>query len=335
MLEKDFKIVVEDIKKQISNTQYEIFQNANMNLLKLYFNLGKIIYENAEWGSNFIEHLAIELKNTFPNIKGFSARNLQNMKKYYVAISNEQILQTPSAKIPWSHNLLILDKIKDVEKRLWYMEQTTINGWSYDVLAFQIKSDLYSRQVLSDKPNNFESSLVNPQSELAKNMMKDPYILNLTNLKQNYIETELEQAMVEKIKTILLELGNGFSFVGNQYKLEVGSKEYFIDLLFYHTKLHCYIVVELKNTEFKPEYAGKVNFYLSAVDDLIKDDLDNPSIGIILCRDKDKFSVEYALKDINKPIGVSSYEISKFLPKDILESLPTEEDLNLHIDINE
>ena len=257
------------------------------------------------------------------------------MKKYYIECNKNAKVQMSSAQIPWSHNMLILDKIRDDAKRIWYMEQTAVNGWSYDVLAFQIKSELYERQVLGDKPNNFNESLSSSQSELAKDMMKDPYILNLTGLKQNYIETELEQAMVEKIKTVLLELGNGFSFVGNQYKLEVGNKDYFIDLLFYHTKLHCYIVVELKNTEFKPEYAGKVNFYLSAVDDLVKDEQDNPSIGIILCREKDKFSVEYALKDINKPIGVSSYEISKFLPKDVLESLPTEEELNLHIDIIE
>ena len=203
------------------------------------------------------------------------------------------------------------------------------------MLAFQIKSNLYKRQVLSDKPNNFEKTLINPQSELAKNIMKDPYILNLTTLKEKYIETELEAAMVDKIKTVLLELGNGFSFIGNQYKLTVGDEDYFIDMLFYHTKLHCYIVIELKNTKFKPEYAGKVNFYLSAVDDLIKDERDNPSIGIILCREKDKFSVEYSLKDINKPIGVSSYEISKYLPDDVLKSLPTEEDINLHIDLEE
>lgn len=170
---------------------------------------------------------------------------------------------------------------------------------------------------------------------LAKDMMKDPYILNLSNLKESFIETELEKAMVERIKTVLLELGNGFSFIGNQYKISVDDKDYFIDMLFYHTKLHCYIVVELKNTEYKPEYAGKLNFYLSAVDDLIKTDSDNPTIGIILCREKMKFSVEYSLRDINKPIGVSSYEISKVLPKDILEVLPTEEDLNLHIDIIE
>lgn len=165
--------------------------------------------------------------------------------------------------------------------------------------------------------------------------MKDPYILNLSNLKESHIETELEKAMVERIKTVLLELGNGFSFVGNQYKISVDDKDYYIDLLFYHTKLHCYIVVELKNTEYKPEYAGKLNFYLSAVDDLVRTETDNPTIGIILCREKTKFSVEYSLRDINKPIGVSSYEVSKILPKEILEALPTEDDLNLHMDINE
>lgn len=335
MVEKEFKNIVEEIKQQINSTQYEIFKNANMNLLRLYYNIGKIINENSIWGNKFIDELATELKITFPNIKGFSVRNLKSMKKYYIECNKSAKVQMSSAQIPWSHNMLILDKIRDDAKRIWYMEQTAVNGWSYDVLAFQIKSELYERQVLGDKPNNFNESLSSSQSELAKDMMKDPYILNLTGLKQNYIETELEQAMVEKIKTVLLELGNGFSFVGNQYKLEVGNKDYFIDLLFYHTKLHCYIVVELKNTEFKPEYAGKVNFYLSAVDDLVKGEQDNPSIGIILCREKDKFSVEYALKDINKPIGVSSYEISKFLPKDVLESLPTEEELNLHIDIIE
>lgn len=335
MLEKDFKNIIIEIKSQINNTQIEIFQNANKSLLKLYYKLGKIIDENSSWGNKFIDELAVELKTSFPNIKGFSVRNLKNMKKYYVECQKSQIVQKSSAQIPWSHNILILDKINDDEKRVWYMTQTVKNGWSYDVLAFQIKSDLYQRQVLGDKPNNFEKTLINPQSDLAKSLMKDPYILNLTTLKENYIETELESAMVDKIKTVLLELGNGFSFIGNQYKLTVGNEDYFIDMLFYHTKLHCYIIIELKNTRFKPEYAGKVNFYLSAVDDLIKDEQDNPSIGIILCREKDKISVEYALKDINKPIGVSSYEISKYLPKDIFESLPTEEDINIHINVEE
>jgi predicted nuclease of restriction endonuclease-like (RecB) superfamily len=335
MLSKEFKNTINEIKNQINNTQIEIFQNANKSLLNLYYNLGKIIDENSSWGNKFIDELAIELKVSFPNIKGFSVRNLKNMKKYYIECQKNQFVQTASAQIPWSHNILILDKVKDDQKRVWYMNQTLANGWSYDVLAFQIKSDLYQRQVLNEKSNNFQKTLINPQSDLARNIMKDPYILNLTTLKENYIETELEAAMVNKIKTVLLELGNGFSFIGNQYKITVGEEDYFIDMLFYHTKLHCYIVVELKNTKFKPEYAGKVNFYLSAVDDLIKDEQDNPSIGIILCREKDKFSVEYSLKDINKPIGVSSYEISKYLPKDVLESLPTEDDINLHIDIEE
>ena len=290
-MEEDFKIVISDVKKQISNTQIEIFQNANMSLLKLYYNIGKIICYNSKWGNKFIDELSIELKISFPNIKGFSIRNLKSMKKYFVICSKNEKVQTASAQIPWSHNMLILDKIKDNDERIWYMNETAINGWSYDVLAFQIKSKLYSRQVLNDKLNNFTTTLINPQSDLAKNMMKDPYILNLTELKENYIETELEQAMVEKIKTVLLELGNGFSFVGHQYKIEVNNKDYYLDLLFYHTKLHCYIVIELKNTEFKPEYVGKVNFYLSIVDDLIKGENDNPSIGIILCRDKDKMSV--------------------------------------------
>lgn len=333
ILEKDFKTIINEVKKQINNTQIEIFQNANMSLLKLYYKIGNIIYDNSEWGNKFIDEMEKELKISFPNIKGFSIRNLKNMKKYYLICSQNQKVQKASAQIPWSHNMLILDKVKDNKKRIWYMNETANNGWSYDILGFQIQSDLYSRQVLGDKPNNFKKTLIKSQSDLAKNMMKDPYILNLTSLKENYIETELEFAMVEKIKTVLLELGNGFSFIGNQYKIEVGNKEYFIDLLFYHTKLHCYIVVELKNTEFKPEYAGKVNFYLSAIDDILKEENDNPSIGIILCRDKDKISVEYTLKDINKPIGVSSYELSEYLPSEIIKELPNEEDLNLHIDI--
>ena len=322
--EKDFKIIINKVKNQISNTKIEIFRNANMSLLKLYYNIGKIIYDNSEWGNKFIDEMACEIKISFPNIKGFSVRNLKSMKKYYLICSQNKKVQTASAQIPWSHNMIILDKIKDDNKRIWYMNETAVNGWSYDVLGFQIKSDLYSRQVLGDKPNNFKTTLIKPQSDLARNMMKDPYILNLTSLKENYIETELEIAMVEKIKTVLLELGNGFSFIGNQYKIEVGNKEYFIDLLFYHTKLHCYIVVELKNTEFKPEYAGKVNFYLSIIDEKLKDKTDNSSIGIILCRDKDRISVEYALKGINKPIGVSSYELSEYLTSEIIKELPTE-----------
>jgi len=200
LLEKEFKNIVEEIKQQIHSTQYEIFKNANMSLLKLYYNIGKTISENSSWGNKFIDELATELKITFPNIKGFSIRNLKSMKRYYLECTKNEKVQMSSAQIPWSHNMLILGKIQEDTKRIWYMNQTSMNGWSYDVLAFQIKSKLYERQVLGDKPNNFNESLPNPQSELAKDMMKDPHILNLTELKENYIETELEQAVVEKLK---------------------------------------------------------------------------------------------------------------------------------------
>ena len=335
MQDEEFKKVFSNIKDEILNAQYDIFKGANARTLSMYYTIGKIIEDNAKWGNKFVKNLSIRLKVDFPNMTGFSITNLKYMRTYYLECQKNKNLKELSIKIPWSHNILILSKIKDEKQRQWYIEQTELNGWAYDVLGFQIKSDLYTRQVLGDKPNNFKRTLKAPQSELARDMMKDPYILDLSNLKESYIETELENAMVERIKTVLLELGNGFSFVGNQYRIEVDGDEYFIDMLFYHTKLHCYIVVELKNTQYKPEYAGKLNFYLSAVDDLLKSEDDNPSIGIILCREKKKFSVEYSLRDINKPIGVSSYEVSNILPKDIMEALPTEEDLNLHIDIRE
>ena len=202
-------------------------------------------------------------------------------------------------------------------------------------MEIQVKSNAYSRQNFGDKPNNFGLTLLQPQSDLAKEIMKDPYIFDVGKLKENFVEKDVENALIEKIKMTLLELGNGFSFISNQYRVTVNQEENYIDLLFYHTKLHCYIAIELKNKKFIPEYAGKMNYYLSALDDMLKTENDNPSIGIILVRDKDKLNVEYALRNINKPIGVSSYELSEYLPKDIFESLPTEEELNLHLDINE
>ena len=196
----------------------------------------------------------------------------------------------------------------------------------------QIDMKLYERKALPDKKNNFKNTLIEPQSDLANDLQKDPYIFNLPLLKEKYVERELEESMVERIRDILLEFGNGFSFIGNQYKLTVGNSDYFIDMLFYHLKLHCYIVVELKAVPFKPEFIGQINFYLTALDEQVKDNLDAPSIGLLLCKSKDKLTVEYSLKGVDKPIGVSSYEISKYLPKNLEELLPTEEDINIHID---
>ncbi len=238
------------------------------------------------------------------------------------------------AKLPWTHNMILIEKIKNKNKRFWYANEAIYNNWSKTVLEHQIDMNLYERKVIAKKENNFKETLIKPQSDLANELQKDPYIFSLPLLKEKYMEKELENSMIERIRDVLLELGNGFSFIGNQYKITVGDNEYFIDMLFYHLHLHCYIVVELKTVPFNPEFIGQLNFYLTAIDEQIKDEHDAASIGLLLCKSKDKLTVEYSLKGINKPIGVSSYEISKYIPKDILNVLPTEEDINFYIDVN-
>lgn len=333
MLEKDFKETIVNIKNEIINTQTQILSDANSRLINLYFKLGKIINDNSKWGDKFIETLEVELKLDFPNIKGFSARNLRRMKRFYLEYQDEEILPPAVAKLPWTHNIMLIEKIKDKNIRFWYANEAVNGNWSKVVLDHQIDMKLYERKALPDKKNNFKNTLIEPQSDLANDLQKDPYIFNLPLLKEKYVEKELEESMVERIRDVLLEFGNGFSFIGNQYKLTVGDSDYFIDMLFYHLKLHCYIVVELKAVPFKPEFIGPLNFYLTALDEQVKDNLDAPSIGLLLCKSKDKLTVEYSLKGVDKPIGVSSYEISKYLPKNLEELLPTEEDINIHIDL--
>lgn len=335
MFEKDFKETIVNIKNEIINTQTQILSDVNSRLINLYFKLGKIINDNSKWGDKFIETLEVELKLDFPNVKGFSTRNLRRMKKFYLEYKDEQILPPAVAKLPWTHNMMLIEKIKDKNIRFWYANEAANGNWSKVVLDHQIDMKLYERKSLVDKNNNFKNTLVEPQSDLANDLQKDPYIFNLPFLKEKYAEKELEESMVERIRDVLLELGNGFSFIGNQYKITVGDEDYFIDMIFYHLKLHCYIVVELKAVPFRPEFIGQLNFYLTAIDEQIKDKLDAPTIGLLLCKGKDKLTVEYSLKGVNKPIGVSSYEISKYLPKDVLESLPTEEEINLHFNEEE
>ena len=324
-MEKELRTIISDIKNDIRNTQFKAIQQVNSELILLYFRIGKSLYDNFVYGDKLIDNLSSELKITFPNAKGYSVRNLKYMKTFYHEYKDDSIVQQLVAQLPWGHNMLLIQKVKDKVTRKKYMEATIENGWSRNVLEFQIDTEYHNR--VGKSMNNFNSSLPPKDSELVNNTLKDPYIFEFISLKEKYMEKELETAMVEKIKMTLLELGNGFSFVGNQYKITVGDEDYFIDLLFYHLKLRCYIVVELKNNKFKPEYAGKMNFYLSAIDDMLKDANGNPSIGIILCKDKNKFSVEYSLKDINKPIGISSYQLKKYLP--------TEEELNLCMKMNE
>ena len=331
-----YKEIFENIRQEILKSQYRAMQAVNTEMIYLYWNIGKIISENIEWGNKFVDNLSIDLKNEFPNIQGFSVRNLRNMRKFYEEYPDIEILQTLSAKLTWSHNILLINKIKDMEIRKWYMKETIKNGWSHDVLADQIKYKLYERQAIAEKVTNFENTLPDVQSDLAMQTMKDPYIFDFIVLKGQVKEKQIEDAMIEKIKNVLIELGNGFAFVGNQYKITVSDIDYFIDLLFYHLELRCYVVVELKARKFKPTDAGQLNFYLSAIDDMLRKDGDNPTIGILLCKEKDKLTAEYALKDINKPVGVSEYKLLQDIPEYLQSQLPKAEEIELHIkDIEE
>lgn len=335
MLPKDFKTIFKEIKNDINNTRFKIMNNANKELLDLYLKMGKRIEDNKKYGNSFVKELSIELKIEFPNMNGFSERNLYRMKAFYNEYKKIENLPPTVAKLPWSHNYTLIEKVKDIEKRIWYGEKCYENGWSKDVLIHQIDSNLYLRQNKVKKLNNFDKKLSALNSELAKEMMKDPYIFELTSLNENIVEKDIENAMIEKIKNLLLEFGKGFSFLGNQYKITTGNEDYYLDLLFYHIYLRCYVVVELKTTKFKPEYIGQLNFYVTAVNKTLKTENDNETIGLLLCKGKDKLSVEWSLESINNPIGVSSYEINKYISKDIINRLPTEEEINRHINLEQ
>jgi len=333
MLEKDFKAILNDIKHEIKTTQRKTIIDANSNLIRLYFRLGKIIEDNSKYGNYFIENVSIELNLEFPKIQGFSVRNLKYMKKFYYEYKDDEKVQQLVAHLPWGHNILLIDKVKDKEIRKKYIEGTLSNGWSRSVLTMQIEGDYHLR--IGTSSNNFNALLPSVDSDLINNSFKDPYIFDFITLNKDYKERELEEALLDKIRDVLLELGKGFSFVGNQYKISNGETDYYIDLLFYHLELRCYIVVELKANKFKPEYTGQLGFYVTAVDETLKKECDNPTIGLLLCKDKDRLSVDWALKSTNVPIGVSSFEVKNILSKDVLDKLPTEEDLNLHINISE
>ena len=286
-------------------------------MIYLYFRIGKVISENKKYGSNFINALSASLKIDFSNATGFSPRNLARMRKIYETYRDLSNLPMPLAKLPWSFNCLLIDKVEDIVKRIWYAKECLNNGWSYIVLDHQIDFQLYERKAdNSIKHNNFANNLPNIQGELAIDMMKDPYIFEIAGLSKKYNEEEVEKAIIEKIKVILLELGKGFSFVGNQYRISTPNKDYYIDLLFYHLALNCFVVVELKNTDFDPSYSGQLQFYVTAVDETVKRKNDNPTIGLLLCKGKDKYSVDWSLKSTHTPIGVTSYQIAGFLPSE-------------------
>lgn len=332
-LGQEFKNIVNEIKSEIKTTQIKVAIESNKNLINLYFRIGKILNDNYKYGNKFVDDVSRELKLEFPNIEGFSVRNLKYMKKFYLEYKDDELVQRIVAQLPWRHNIVLMSKIKDNNLRKKYAEATIKNGWSKDMLVMQIENNYHLR--IGNSSNNFKIALPDINSDLANNTIKDPYVFDFLTLKENYKEKELEQAMIEKIKDVLIELGKGFSFVGNQYKVSTENSDYFIDLLFYHLDLRCYIVVELKTTEFKPEYIGQLGFYVTAVNEILKKEADNQTIGLLLCKNKDRLTAKWSLKSTNVPIGISSFELNKYIPKDVLEKLPTEEDLNLHININE
>ena len=324
--------VLNDIKNTLITTRNKIIENANKDLILMYYKIGLKLIENNKWGSSFIDTLAKDLKIEFPNIKGMSARNLRYMKKFATEFDNDEFLQGFLAKLSWNHNQILLDRIKDNNIRKWYAKECVTNGWTTSVLIHQISSKLYERQaLLENKITNFDDTLPSPNNEQVKYLLKDPYIFDfITN--NSLKELDIEQQLTSNITKLLLELGNGFAFVGKQYHLEIEDEDYYIDLLFYNLKVRSYVVIELKTTEFKPEYAGKLNFYLSAVDKYVKDEKDNPTFGILLCKDKKKVTAELALKDINKPIGVSEYKILSEIPEFLENTLPSIEDIEKRLE---
>ena len=313
MIDKHYVSVVESIKEQIRSAKHKAILNANKEMLILYWNIGRIINEHSTWGSKFLRNLSDEIKNEFPSAKGFSVSNLKNMARFYREYSNDEIGQSVTSQITWTHNIEVL-RVESKEQRLWYINKTIENGWSVNVLAHQIDTNLYARQKEQKKVSNFKAKLPSPQSELAQETIKDPYVFDFIELKENLKEKDLEEALINNITKVLLEFGRGFAFVGHQYHLEVAGEDYYIDLLFYNIKLKCYVVIELKIGEFKPEYAGQLSFYLTAIDEQIKEVNDNPTIGLLLCRYKNNVVAEYTLKDMNKPMGISEYKIKDYLP---------------------
>jgi predicted nuclease of restriction endonuclease-like (RecB) superfamily len=323
-----------DLKERIRNSQVRAALAVNRELVLLYWQIGCEILKRQQqqgWGAKVIEKLAKDLKREFPDISGFSRSNLLYMRAFAEAYPNEQIVQQAVGQIPWGHNVRILEAVKDPQERLWYVQQTIENGWSRNVLVHQMESSLYHR--MGEAITNFDRVLPPAQSDLAQQMLKDPYNFSFLSLSREVQERELERSLVQHIRDFLLEMGVGFSFLGSQYPIEVSGKEYKLDLLFYHVRLHCYVVLDLKMGDFEPEFSGKMGFYVTAVDNLLKTEVDQPTIGIILCKTKDKTTVEYALQPVQAPISVATYRLRDALPETLQGNLPTIAELETQLNV--
>ena len=351
----DYTMVLARLKRRIAAAQIRAALAVSRELVALYWHVGATIVQrqtNAGWGDAVVERLAHDLRHAFRDLEGFSPRNIWRMRAFFLAWSGPPTKLTQAvsetggrqaakklpqavSEIPWGHNIVLLQQLERAEDRLWYAEQTRAQGWSRAVLQVQIAKKAHARQ--GKAVTNFSRALPPPQSERARQALKDPYTFDFLTIGREAHERVTERDLLAHVREFLIELGAGFAFIGNQVKLTVGDADSFIDLLFYHVRLRCYVVVELKATAFKPEHAGKMNFYLSAVDDLLKHKDDQPSIGLLLCRSRNRVQVEYALRDIRKPIGVAQWEtrIVEALPENLKGSLPTVEELEAELSRDE
>ncbi|MFI4912502.1 MAG: YhcG family protein [Sedimentisphaeraceae bacterium JB056] len=340
----EYRAWLSDIKRRVRSAQIKAATAVNTTLLEFYWSLGADIVEkqkDAVWGSGFLKQFSNDLIAEFPEIKGFSYRNLKLIRQWYLFYFKEdtkgkQVASLLGEKvlfklfsIPWWHNVVIIQKCDTVAQALFYVRKTIENNWSRSVLIHQIESGLYSRE--GKAITNFKETLPALQSDLAREMIKNPYNFDFLTMTDDYSERELQRGLIGHISKFLLELGAGFAYVGKQVALQVGERDFFLDLLFYHTRLHCYIVIELKVVEFEPEHAGKLNFYIKAVDEQLRQEADKPTIGILLCKGKDKVVAEYALSDIHKPMGVSEYDLTKSLPDELKSNLPTIEEIEAEL----
>ncbi len=338
VVDDEYKEWIKNIKDRIKHSQIKASVKVNYELLDLYWDIGRDIVakqKNVKWGEAFIETMSRDLRKTFPNMSGFSVQNLKNIRYWYKfynsdenglqSVSQMELIEKLVKSIPWGHNQRIMYKCKSIEEALFYVQRTVDNGWSRNVLEHQIDGGLYVRQ--GKAITNFQLKLPEPQSDLAEQTLKNPYNFDFLTLREKYDEKELEDALINQITQFLLELGTGFSYLGRQVHLLVGESDFYMDLLFYHVRLHCYVVVELKTEKFKPEFAGKLNFYVTAVNKQMKTGQDNPTIGILICKDKDDVVAEYALDDISQPIGIAEYELTKVLREEFKSSLPTVEEI--------
>jgi len=335
IIDKSYQHFLNDLKQRVATARYQAARSVNMELVLLYHHVGKEILKSQQehgWGAKVIDQLSYDLRAAFPEMKGFSPRNLKYMRKFAQEYPEVEFVQEVLAQLSWYHHATLLDKISDRENRLFYIKKALEHGWSRNVMVHQIESGLHERQ--GKAITNFKEKLPQSQSDLAHSLLKDPYLFDFLSIGEETQEREVERALIQHMEKFLLELGAGFAFVGRQYHLEVGEQDFYIDLLFYHLKLRCFVVIELKDHDFKPEYTGKMNFYLSAVDDLVKHTHDQPSIGLILCKSKNNVLAEYALRDMAKPIGLAQYQLSRALPEKLNTALPSIEVLEAELSKN-